>query len=86
MEKTVKVNDPTRGRTWNLWFRRPAPYPLGHRTILMLYLMKVIIYNLQISKTFNNRKIPHIGADYISINLSFLGFGAIYFITFHINN
>ena len=27
---TVK-NDPGRTRTCNLWFRRPTPYPLGHR-------------------------------------------------------
>lgn len=26
-------NDPTRGRTWNLRFRRPTPYPFGHRTL-----------------------------------------------------
>ena len=24
--------DPVRTRTCNLWFRRPTPYPLGHRT------------------------------------------------------
>ena len=24
-------NDPGRTRTCNLWFRRPTPYPLGHR-------------------------------------------------------
>ena len=28
----VKLNDPGRTRTCNLWFRRPTPYPLGHRT------------------------------------------------------
>ena len=26
-----RENDPGRTRTWNLWFRRPTPYPLGHR-------------------------------------------------------
>ena len=27
----VKINhDSTGDRTQNLWFRRPAPYPLGH--------------------------------------------------------
>ena len=26
------VYDPGRTRTCNLWFRRPTPYPLGHRT------------------------------------------------------
>ena len=25
------MNDPGRTRTCNLWFRRPTPYPLGHR-------------------------------------------------------
>ena len=25
-------SDPGRTRTCNLWFRRPTPYPLGHRT------------------------------------------------------
>ena len=25
-------NDPGKTRTCNLWFRRPTPYPLGHRT------------------------------------------------------
>ena len=24
------MNDSTGDRTQNLWFRRPAPYPLGH--------------------------------------------------------
>ena len=27
----AKENDPGRTRTCNLWFRRPTPYPLGHR-------------------------------------------------------
>ena len=27
------INDPGRTRTCNLWFRRPTPYPLGHRTL-----------------------------------------------------
>ena len=27
-----KIVDSARDRTWNLGFRRPAPYPLGHRT------------------------------------------------------
>ena len=27
----VKKVDPARTRTWNLRFRRPMPYPLGHR-------------------------------------------------------
>ena len=27
----VRQNDPGRTRTCNLWFRRPTPYPLGHR-------------------------------------------------------
>ena len=26
-------NDPGRIRTCNLWFRRPTPYPLGHRAM-----------------------------------------------------
>ena len=26
-----KMTDPGRTRTCNLWFRRPTPYPLGHR-------------------------------------------------------
>ena len=25
------MHDPGRTRTCNLWFRRPTPYPLGHR-------------------------------------------------------
>ena len=32
-------DDPGRTRTCNLWFRRPTPYPLGHRaTALLCYL------------------------------------------------
>ena len=27
------TNDPGRTRTCNLWFRRPTPYPLGHRAL-----------------------------------------------------
>ena len=27
-------HDPGRTRTCNLWFRRPTPYPLGHRAML----------------------------------------------------
>ena len=30
---TKKKNDSAGDRTQNLWFRRPAPYPLGHRVI-----------------------------------------------------
>ena len=29
----VILNDPGRTRACNLWFRRPTPYPLGHRAI-----------------------------------------------------
>ena len=36
---TVK-NDPGRTRTCNLWFRRPTPYPLGHRA--SCYLFRVV--------------------------------------------
>jgi hypothetical protein len=32
--KKVINDDPGRTRTCNLWFRRPTPYPLGHRTFL----------------------------------------------------
>ena len=31
MHSEAKENDPGRTRTCNLWFRRPTPYPLGHR-------------------------------------------------------
>ena len=30
-------NDPGRTRTCNLWFRRPTPYPLGHRALQQLH-------------------------------------------------
>ena len=37
LELAVLVhNDPGRTRTCNLWFRRPTPYPLGHRARCML--------------------------------------------------
>ena len=31
----LAANDPPRTRTWNLRLRRPTPYPLGQRAILM---------------------------------------------------
>ena len=33
--KKKKGNDSAGDRTQNLWFRRPAPYPLGHGVILL---------------------------------------------------
>ena len=32
-----KKSDPGRTRTCNLWFRRPTPYPLGHRAMHLLH-------------------------------------------------
>ena len=32
----IYIYDPGRTRTCNLWFRRPTPYPLGHRAIRSL--------------------------------------------------
>ncbi len=34
--KGESLNDHAGDRTQNLWFRRPAPYPLGH-TVVMQY-------------------------------------------------
>ena len=34
-KKRNEQNDSTGDRTQNLWFRRPAPYPLGHGVILL---------------------------------------------------
>jgi hypothetical protein len=31
----MQTNDSAGDRTQNLWFRRPAPYPLGHGVIVM---------------------------------------------------
>ncbi|KAG6593175.1 hypothetical protein SDJN03_12651, partial [Cucurbita argyrosperma subsp. sororia] len=31
--KTIDKNDSTGDRTQSLWFRRPAPYPLGHGVV-----------------------------------------------------
>ena len=31
-QETLAESDPGRTRACNLWFRRPTPYPLGHRT------------------------------------------------------
>ena len=36
VEQTGKKNDPGRTRTYNLRFRRPMPYPLGHRAYISL--------------------------------------------------
>ena len=33
LSKCALTNDPGRTRTCNLWFRRPTPYPLGHRAL-----------------------------------------------------
>ena len=32
-DQRKEMIDPGRTRTCNLWFQRPAPYPLGHRAI-----------------------------------------------------
>lgn len=32
--KKLKQYDSTGDRTQNLWFRRPAPYPLGHGVLM----------------------------------------------------
>ena len=32
----LQQDDPDRTRTCNLWFRRPTPYPLGHRAFLVV--------------------------------------------------
>ena len=34
-------HDPGRTRTCNLWFRRPTPYPLGHRANNILSIQKI---------------------------------------------
>ena len=34
-----RYHDPGRTRTCNLWFRRPTPYPLGHRATCSLTCM-----------------------------------------------
>ena len=31
----MQRSDPGRTRTCNLWFRRPTPYPLGHRALVL---------------------------------------------------
>ncbi|KAJ6996572.1 hypothetical protein NC653_013239 [Populus alba x Populus x berolinensis] len=36
-----KQTDSTGDRTQNLWFRRPAPYPLGHGVLLLMANMPV---------------------------------------------
>ena len=33
MYSCIYSDDPGRTRTCNLWFRRPTPYPLGHRAV-----------------------------------------------------
>ncbi|RUS33877.1 hypothetical protein BC938DRAFT_483409 [Jimgerdemannia flammicorona] len=37
LQKAI-LNEPTRGRTWNLLIRSQAPYPFGHRPISYLIL------------------------------------------------
>ena len=38
-------NDPGRTRTCNLWFRRPTPYPLGHRTLELFNQLEIQRYS-----------------------------------------
>ena len=33
--RRIFKNDSAGDRTQNLWFRRPAPYPLGHRVFVV---------------------------------------------------
>ena len=35
--RRIFKNDSAGDRTQNLWFRRPAPYPLGHEVVLLTY-------------------------------------------------
>ena len=37
-------NDSAGDRTQNLWFRRPAPYPLGHGVLVALILKYYFFY------------------------------------------
>ncbi|CAI8605569.1 unnamed protein product [Vicia faba] len=46
MDSKKLKNDSAGDRTQNLWFRRPAPYPLGHR-VLMLFTEE-FLYNLSV--------------------------------------
>jgi hypothetical protein len=39
------VTDSTGDRTQNLWFRRPAPYPLGHGVVFVHGLQIVLGYS-----------------------------------------
>ena len=39
----VHHHDPGRTRTCNLWFRRPTPYPLGHRATCVSLAMFCVI-------------------------------------------
>ena len=41
--------DPGRTRTCNLWFRRPTPYPLGHRAIDRRDML--LMYGRQVSES-----------------------------------
>ena len=41
-KKGMSKNDSTGDRTQNLWFRRPAPYPLGHGVLLVLHFAYLI--------------------------------------------
>ena len=38
--------DPGRTRTCNLWFRRPTPYPLGHRALVIVHIVHVFHLSL----------------------------------------
>lgn len=44
--KRRKKADLARDRTWNLWFRRPTPYPLGHKVLYTDKLFSAYSYIL----------------------------------------
>ena len=50
-------NDPARTRTWNLRFRRPMPYPLGHRATLLKQLLKRHNKNLDVYVSRNSDRL-----------------------------
>ena len=48
-------NDPGRTRTYNLRFRRPMPYPLGHRTIDVGIMLKKLSHRVSIVEAMQQK-------------------------------
>ena len=50
------TDDPGRTRACNLWFRRPTPYPLGHRATALLRYLKSLTLSRSLTRQWSSTR------------------------------